>query len=102
MYSIFTPNIKELFATLTLLYLIFSFYFNGLLISKKKDFSINLLIGWSLFSLIFIFFGAILKIKLNFIIYAYSTVNLIIIFINFYKIRFYQFKNYIFLLPILS
>jgi len=70
--SFFIPNKNEIVASLTLFFLIFTFYSNGFSISRKKEFNINLVIGWSFFSFICVLFGAVLKIKLNYIINIYS------------------------------
>jgi hypothetical protein len=100
MISYLIPNKNEIVALFSLIFLVFTFYSNGYLISKKKDFNINFVVGWSLFSFVFILFGAILKIKLNYIIHFYTISSLLIIIKNFKFYRFIGLKKYFFLIPI--
>lgn len=100
MFNIFVPNINEVLSALTLLFLILTFYTNGLLISNKKDFNINFVIGWSLFSFSYIFFGAILNFGLNYITIFYSIFSLIIILISLKKVNYRKIQFYLFLIPI--
>ncbi len=101
MMSLLIPNKVEIISFITFIFLIISFYSNGLLISKKKEFNINFVIGWSIFSLIYILFGAILNIKLNIITHLYSVLSLVTIIKNIKYFQIYKIKKYIFLLPII-
>ena len=96
MLNSFIPNINEVLSALTLLFLTLTFYSNGLLISNKKEFNINFIIGWSLFSFLYIFFGAILKFGLNYITHFYSILSLIIILINLKKFNIKKIQIYFF------
>ena len=98
--SFFIPNKNEIVASLTLFFLIFTFYSNGFLISRKKEFNINLVIGWSFFSFICILFGAVLKIKLNYIINIYTISSILLIVKNFKYFKFLAIKKYLFLIPV--
>ena len=98
--SFFIPNKNEIVASLTLFFLIFTFYSNGFSISRKKEFNINLVIGWSFFSFICVLFGAVLKIKLNYIINIYTISSILLIVKNFKYFRFLAIKKYLFLIPV--
>ena len=97
------PSYNDLISVLILFFLFFTFFANSRVLTNEKTIFMNVCIGWSPFSFIYLLFHIIFKLDLKVISLLYTLISLVISFFYLKKINYnskLSLKSFIFIIPL--